>query len=223
MNCSSLTAFGSAGFTVWPSSSRYGTFLTARWNGSWCRPASRSMNEAVKNVNSDAAGPELESALGHAAAGQLEREVGVLDDLRTAVDRDDDAQLLVRREAFDDLERDLRAGFEVQAEERRIGDRVPEGCRLENRRGFSRRARAFHPDSLARGLRAGRPARRCVPPCPSGARAMWSLAARSILPVVRSNAGIWPWVKNRSLSRPKRSCCSKNAMVVSWFSGLVMT
>ena len=38
-----------------------------------------------------------------------------------------------------------------------------------------------------------------VPPCPSGERASWSLAARRILPVDRSKAGICPWVKKRTL------------------------
>ena len=35
---------------------------------------------------------------------------------------DDHAQLLVGREPLNDLERDLRAGFQVQADERRLGD-----------------------------------------------------------------------------------------------------
>ena len=54
--------------------------------------------------------------------GQLGGQVGILDHLGPAVDRDDHAQLLVGREPLDHLERHLGVGLAVQAEERRVGD-----------------------------------------------------------------------------------------------------
>ena len=58
----------------------------------------------VKNMNGDAAGPELEGTFGHATAGQFRRKVGVLDHLRAAFDRYDHAQLFIWRETLDNLE-----------------------------------------------------------------------------------------------------------------------
>ena len=61
-----------------------------------------------QDVYGDAAGPQLERALGHAPAGELRRQVGVLDHLGLAIDGDDDAEFLFGREPLDDLERNLR-------------------------------------------------------------------------------------------------------------------
>src|ERR1041384_7007997 len=65
---------------------------------------------------------------------------------------------------------------------------------------------------------------RIDPPCPSGLVATSSLAASSIRPLPISKLGMTPWGKNitSARDRPKNFCCSKNAIVASWFSGLVM-
>ena len=99
------------------------TFLIARWNGRCSAAgASRSTNVALEEVDGDAAGPELEAAVGLAALGQLGGQVGILDHLRAAVDSDHHAQLLVGADLLDHLERHLGVGLAVQAEERRVGD-----------------------------------------------------------------------------------------------------
>ena len=97
---------------------------------------------------------------GLAALGQLGREVGILDHLRPAVDRDHDAELLVGRELLDHLERHLGLGLAMEAEERRVGDLDQRVVDLEVEERPDTPARASRPGSSVRRRARARPARR---------------------------------------------------------------
>ena len=94
MNVSNFTAFGSVGSTKRPLSSICLTFLKARWNGNRASAAIRQ-EVALEDVNGDAAGPIAQRAVGFASLGEFLRKVGIFNDLRNAVDRDDDADLFL--------------------------------------------------------------------------------------------------------------------------------
>ncbi len=178
---------------------------------------------AFEDVDGDAPGPQLQAPLGQAALGQGGREVGVLDHLRAAVDGHHHAELLVGRDLLDHLERHLGAGLAVQAEEGGVGDLHQRVVDLEVEQRPDARARASRRGSSATPPGPGAASAVSVPPWPSGLSATRPFSARSTLPEARSTAGICPWTKNRTWSRPKWPCSAKNRAVASWFSGLVMT
>ena len=222
MNCSNFTALGSAGLIDLPAVVDVGDLLDGTMERQPLLAHQPLDERPLEDMDGDAAGPELERPFGHAPAGQLGGQVGVLDHLRTAVDGHDHAQLLVGREPLDDLERHLGVRLAVQADERRVGDpdqRIVH-LKVEERPHASRRA--SRPGNWAIPPGPGAASAASVPPWPSGESATRSFDASRTLPVARSTAGICPWVKNRTCSRPNRPWLSKKSIVASWFSGLVM-